>query len=130
MFFKKSPKKEEYFVFNLGCAKPTQCVSFSVEKGIINADWYDEDEHCVIKDAPINEGFWDVLYSTALESGVLNWKAHKICNHFATCINIEVFNAEGRFPDGSAFEANNMHGMPEGFDEAIEAIKAVFRNCL
>lgn len=130
MFFKKSIKNEEYFVFNLGCADPEKCVSLSVEKGVINADWYEDGEHRVLKDVPVNDGFWDTLYNTAFENGILQWKAYKLCNNFASCVSIEVFNAEGKFPNGSVFEANNMHGMPEGFEEALAAITSVFASCL
>ena len=127
MFFKKKAKNTPYFIFNYGCGDTKKCISLSAENGFLSGEWYDEnDNHYLYTDIPMTEGFWDTLYTTAKEQGILEWKAYKLFNRFASEINLEVFNSEGLFPDGQSFEANNMHGLPENFKEASTALIEVF----
>lgn len=127
MFFKKKTRNTPYFIFNFGCAATEKCVSLSVENGVANGEWYDENErHHLVQDLPVTDAFWDALAAAAEESGILEWKAYKLFNRFASEINLEVFNGEGTFPNGIAFEANNMHGLPDGFENAVKALTAIF----
>lgn len=127
MFFKKNTENAPYFVFNFGCSSSEKCVSLSAKNGLANAEWYDENgEHHVIENLSVTEAFWNALATVAEETGIFEWKAYKLFNRFASEINLEVFNGEGVFPDGRTFEANNMHGLPEGFESAVNALTAVF----
>lgn len=127
MFFKRKLKNTPYFIFNYGCSAPQKCVSLSAENGTLSADWYNESgEHHCFTDVPFADGFWTALYTAAEECGLLEWKAHKLFNRFASEISLEVFNAEGLFPNGVRLEADNKHGLPDGFEEAVKKLTEVF----
>ncbi len=127
MFWKKEVKKAPYFLFNLGVADSKKCISLSVDNGLMSAEWYDsEGERHLYSQVPVNQEFWSALYAAAERTELFNWKAHKLFNRFASEINLEVFNCEGAFPDGKAFGADNMHGMPQGFEETFAALSEVF----
>lgn len=127
MFWKKSKKTNPYFIFNLGCKNPLKCLAFSIEDGFAAAEWYgDEGERNAYSGVPVTEELWAVLTAVVTQHGMLNWQAHKLCNRFVSEVSPDVFNGEGLFPDGKTFAANNMHGMPEGFEAAAEDIKKLF----
>jgi len=126
MFWKKVLKNTPYFIFNLGVADNEKCISLSVENELLSADWYDDGTHHQYTDVPVTEEFWTELYNAAEQTELFNWKAHKLFNRFASEISLEVFNCEGLFPNGKRFEADNMHGMPEDFENTFKALAAVF----
>jgi len=127
MFGRKKHKNTPYFMFNYSGLKQEKCVALSVENGNIYASWYDGNgNRHSYKDVAATEGFWQALTDAVTESGMLDWQAHKLCTRFVSDISADVFNAEGLFPNGARFAANNMHGLPDGFGEATKAILSVF----
>lgn len=126
MFGKKSPKKE-VFMFNYVCREAEKCAAFSVSDGVIRAEWCDEEgnKHS-LSGIAADEAFWKSLEKLTEENGVFGWKAYKVYSHFAFSLDTSVFNAEGVFPSGRCFAANNLHGEPKGFEEALDAYKAFF----
>lgn len=129
MFGRKKQRTTPYFVFNYSEMNQEKCIALSVENGYIYANWFDSNgnRHCY-KDVAVTESFWQALADTVTESGMLGWKAHKLCTRFVSDISSSVFNAEGLFPNGQQFAANNMHGLPEGFEEATETLLSLFAN--
>ena len=124
---KKKNKKESYFIFNYVCSEPDKCIAFSIKDEKISAEWNDDqNKHRSYQSIPVPQGFWQELEESASALGVFEWKAYRLYSRFALNLSTEVFNAEGVFPDGTSFEANNLHGMPANFDEAASCFKKLF----
>lgn len=127
MFKRKKEKQNVVFMFNYVCNDTSKCVAFSVNNGAVCADWYDEDgTRHKYEGVPITDEFWAALEEVTERCGAFNWKAHKLYAHFAFSLDTSVFNAEAVFPSGKSFSANNFHGFPDGFEEAVSSYKALF----
>lgn len=120
-------KTKANFLFSYACRDYEKSVAFSITDGKASANWYDANqEHHSYENVPVTEGFWQALEDATQSVGAFQWKAYKLYSHFALNLDTSAFNAEGHFPTGKSFAANNYHGEPSGFSEAIEAYKALF----
>lgn len=125
--FGKKKEKAESFLFNYVCREEEKCVSFSISDGAVSARWCDaEGKRRGYEGISATSLFWDELEALTEKHGVFGWKAHKIYSNFAFSLDSSVFNAEGVFPSGKHFAANNLHGLPSGFEEALAAYKELF----
>lgn len=125
--FKSKKSKEPCFVFNYFCKEAANCVAFSVTKDGVCAKWVDEaEEKHEYAAGSVPDGLWEALENTSERLGVYDWKAHKLYSNFIFSTDASVFNAEAVFPSGKTFSANNLHGEPKGFAEALKEYKKLF----
>lgn len=125
--FKRKKHDCNKFVFNYACRSIEKSVAFSITDNKASANWYDENGVNLNYDGvEVTLSDWQELEALTKKLGVFEWKAHKLYTHFAFSLDTSVFSAEGVFPGGKAFEANNFHGEPNGFEAAVDAYKAFF----
>lgn len=123
-------RKKDYcnkFVFNYACRSFENNVAFSIIGNKASANWYDENgvnHH--YDDVEVTLSAWQELEELTQKLGVFEWKAHILYTHFAFSLDTSTFNAEGVFPSGKSFAANNFHGEPNGFEAAVDAYKMFF----
>lgn len=125
--FKSKKGDKPCFMFNYFCKEAPDCVAFSVTADGVSAEWVDEagEKHSFTSNTT-PDTLWQALEDTSERLGVYGWKAHKLYSRFVFSTDSSVFNAEAVFPNGKSFSANNMHGEPQGFAEALKEYKKLF----
>lgn len=125
--FKSKKSDKRCFMFNYFCKEATDCVAFSVSDDGVSAEWLDEaGEKHIFTSEETPDTLWQALEDVSERLGVYNWKAHRLYSSFVFSTDSSVFNAEAVFPNGKSFSANNMHGEPKGFAEALKEYKKLF----